>query len=242
MSRHATFPDTTVWRVTWGVRSTYIHAPSLRAVMGLCEVLEYGTPTRVVRAGYSAAGRTVFDEKPRPKNLGRKTPGERSVAGLALLIYDVLSDDYPTATVATRIAGTRGISPAAMADFLADVGAALRLLTCDQEMLIRRKLSAERSGVFYAIQERRARRANLDIEAETYRRIKEGHRKTAHRLAQRREYAAGLAVLDDALRGYRPRQLAIVERFTEILVGCGYTSDEAADWVRRWSRVRVPRL
>ncbi|HQM37588.1 MAG TPA: hypothetical protein PLN64_01570 [Candidatus Bipolaricaulis anaerobius] len=166
----------------------------------------------------------------------------RSLGGLALRLYAVLSYDFPTLSILCERQLRYRYSSGKLRDFLANMGTVIQHLPIGQRDLVLRRTRATLESWRHAAAETNARREG-DFEAAAYHaERKEGYQDRADSLRRRRGHREAMRTVNLALDGSLPENLETIDRWIDALVANGLPDDEARAMAAHSRRVAVPRL
>lgn len=166
----------------------------------------------------------------------------RSLGGLALRLYAVLSYDFPTMSILCERQLRYRYSSAKLRDFLANMGTVIQHLPRGQRDLVIRRTHATLEGWRHAAAETNARHVGASDAAAYHAERKEGYQDRADSLRRRRGHREAMRTVNLALDGSLPENLDTLNRWIDALVANGLPDDEARAMAVHSQRVAVPRL
>lgn len=232
-----------VYLALWpGRPGAYFRARTPAGAAGQAVGAGLGEPPVIHYAGYAA-----YPELPTRKR--RSAPGQAAPirvgrrAEAALTVYGLLRVDWPLGSILGRAAAEHQhqASPAALRDFLADMGAAIESLTTPRHLLDA-AVHHDARAWWYKAKERQARRLGEGLRADQLADRRRAHFERARSLRRRKQYGQATAELDGALAGNLEAHQGVAEAFAAQLVGQGLGADDVASLVKRARRITIPRL
>jgi len=211
---------------------------------GQCSLWTSAGQLAVAAVGYEAEGRPsrTGELDLSPRTLPQAAGSARSLGGLALQLYAMLRSSFPVISHLCQREMRWRFSPAAIRDFLANVGAILALLPTDQRGALTDWTESMVRSYAHAGRELNTRRRGLKAEASAARRAKKLAQEQAHNFRRRDAYRAGMTTLNAALDGLLPATDDVVDTFVTSLIEHGYTEVEARKTGAHARRVSFPRL